>query len=180
MDPMRGIGVDWNRSYNLIRNSAMCVMYRLNGRLRGRRLSIEMLPRDKIFTDDFGPQDTPKLLAFLVAKAITDGMLKLRLGVKPDGNESYLQFYGLVEEGERIWWNVNAPPADLFPHMLELVLSAAKLDQAWPVQGVVPAVCRFSTVDLRLEVPHAHEFTISWPGRWAWVTDETEEMVAPV
>ena len=137
-------------------------MLGLYGRLRGAKLTIQWIDSDVTYQDSFGAGDAPRLLGFLVDKAMRFAMLRLRLAIRAGGTQPVLEFYGETEDTEEIWWDVNPPTLEVMQAVMKHALAIAELDKKVPSTGRIRAMDGWRIVDLRVAVSEANEIIIGW------------------
>jgi len=105
-----------------------------------------------------------QLLTFVIAQAINDGMLKLAIGYDSENDQTWMKYYGPVNYSEdRTWWEMIPPPFEVFPAMLQYVISLTSLEPAIPLQGTITSILNEQPFLLRVKIPSLNSFEFEWP-----------------
>ncbi|HNQ21798.1 MAG TPA: hypothetical protein PKK06_01760 [Phycisphaerae bacterium] len=105
------------------------------------------------------------LLAAVVSQARLDGMSQIRFRVAAEPRCLTMQYFGPSTSADARWWDMQAPPADCYPYLIQTVLSGAVLDEGLPLCGGVPARLRRRHLDVRFTLPAVEELVLTIAGQ---------------
>ncbi len=111
-----------------------------------------------------------RLVGAIVLQAMWDGMLKVRIGVKPKTGEAWMKYFGPEEYDDQVWWDMVPPPAEFYPKTVQDVFRLVKLESRVPFKGVIPATVDGKHLDLNFAMESLGYFQISWSEEFAKTT----------
>jgi hypothetical protein len=103
-----------------------------------------------------------RFLAAILAQAIHDGMLALRLRVIREPAGVSLTYLGLDSEGKSIEWAMTPPPPATYPYLLQAALTAATLEPGFPLRGVIFCDGMKGTREVAIELSDELEMCLCW------------------
>ncbi len=126
------------------------------------RLKLKV-PRRTIAT---GPEggELHILLGAIIRQAMHDGMTRIRIGIEPEENSPFMQYFGptFYDSDRQIWWDMGPPEAECFPALFQICINFARLDATFPISGIIPAVKDKSKLDLHFTAHDLRSFEITW------------------
>jgi len=102
-----------------------------------------------------------KLLKFTLSAAICDGMTHMKL-IFIEECTTLEMWFGFQGASQVYWWEMKAPPPQLYLHCLLALQRDVTLEDAWPPIGMLSV--RFQGVDhlIRVELPSLNELVLNW------------------
>ena len=107
-------------------------------------------------------EKTRKLLGAIVSQARLDGMSALRIQVASEHNEVSMSYFGPASDGSVMWWQMTAPPVEVYPSIIQCVMALAELEPGLPLRGRVRAKLKRKPFEVLLEVPALAEVILKW------------------
>lgn len=107
------------------------------------------------------------VLGWLVHLAMSNGTTKLRMGINRDTGEPWLKFFGPRWYRSPTWWEIVPPEAYCYPVMLQVCLSLAKLEEGFPLRGIIPGIKQGRRLSLEFELDELESFQIAWDPQYA-------------
>lgn len=114
---------------------------------------------------EYGPRYAAQLLGLLLLQAMTDRMGFIRIGVDTAAGRSHMRYGRLDGAGREESWEMVAPPAELFPFLLQYLMSVTKLEPSFPIHGTAVARKGDNRIQLSVAFDTSHGFEIRWPTR---------------
>lgn len=109
------------------------------------------------YTDD--PSELAKLL---LAQAIQDDMVAIKLVADLSIEEIEMQYYGPATGGSRQWWDMIPPPAWAYSRLVRAYLELAELDVGIVCKGAINVAVGRRLVTVQLKLPDWTTLQLSW------------------
>jgi len=107
------------------------------------------------------------VLGWLVWLAMSYGAIKMRFGIDRKSGESWMKILGPKWYNRPIWSDIVPPESYCYPTLLQICLSLAKLDNDYPIRGVIPATSKRKHIFLEFSAEEIDTLQISWDSELA-------------
>lgn len=114
-------------------------------------LILEPWRERETITWDF--ESTREMLSSVILHATKIGASRIVLGFSPEANEMTLRFWCPAPgHPTSQWWDMVPPPNECYPYVVQVCLQLAKLEESFPLKGVINCRLnrRFLTLDFSM------------------------------
>jgi hypothetical protein len=122
----------------------------------------EQLSKRMELQETFDRNSACDLLRLLLCQAMADGISKVVIGVDAATGRSYMSYGRRDTTGRFECWDMVAPTTEMFPFLLQCVLSATELEPSMPLRGSASARREDESLRIAVTVAVPDSFELQW------------------